>query len=196
MKNRILTSVMALVLVLTGALTAENIEHQGFSYEAGAGFSMVHYNRFTYVSSRASSLTDILRGGLSTKLGVGYFIHKHLEFSIFNYLTLYDYSDWQDVDRALFNGLLGVGMTAYFSKGSPSGFITCGYGLAYWSPFFFSGPENYYGNGLMVGLGYEFSHKYRMSLQFLEYPNSLTEGGRYFDTHSRNLSFIVSWTGF
>lgn len=197
MKNRIFMTAAAIVLILAGLLSADDCDHRGLFTEIGAGFGMVHYNRMAnYYPYSPLPIIDFMQVSAATKFSVGYFVNKHILFSGFNNLTVYKYEDLMGSDYVMFNGLLGLSVSVYFGSETPGGFVTVGYGRGYWSAFFQSGPYDRGDFGLMLELGYDLSRHHRVSLQYLDFPNSLRDRNGRLGAHSRNLNFIVSWINF
>jgi hypothetical protein len=123
--------------------------HTSFTQEIGQAYPGYHESYESDRENKAAVMTDFKIGYAWDDSWAVYYTSKVSWFGIEN---IYG----QDVTIA--NGLGAAAVTYWFKPQTPSGFVAGGLGYSTWSlPFEDNSSDTWFGAGLFMGGGYEFS---------------------------------------
>lgn len=159
-----LALIACLTLCIATGASAFDGNRKGFILGGGLGLGLTSFTQTlefpdTSVTSdrenKFAVMTDFKIGYGATEQVLVYYTNKVSWFSLENVLG---------ENVIIVNGVGGVGMTYFFQPVAPSPYILGELGLSIWNAPFEEGSEAWYGFGLAVGAGYEFSRHYSVEV--------------------------------
>lgn len=153
----ILMLIIVTVLGQTTVSEAMDGKRKGFIVGFGAGAGLATYQpqrelfEFTAAGPRESKLA------LMTDFKLGYAPSDQVAIFWMAKVAWFG-SDLLTDDSALtINGVGGVAVAYYLQPAGPAPYFSLGYGFSSWGTPFEVGSPSYYGSGIALGAGYEFS---------------------------------------
>jgi len=169
MSKKIFTklSVLLLVSLLSKSLLLSGGERQGFIFGIGLGYGFNRYPEKMQYWSPAESSEDKIKGGISMFTKTGYALNNRLMIHYFSPGIVFRKEVGSD-KKIIDNSLFALGISYYLNEYHPSIYFDAGIGLAIWRfPFEFEEDlDSHFGVGGVIGIGYEFAHRWSVESNF------------------------------
>ncbi len=196
MKKRLV--VLSILIFVMTSLVAFDGQRQGFLLGLGGGVANVSFSQEIegYGNSIESDTeTEI---AFATDFKIGYAPNNQVELYYTNQVTWFSMKNALDEDITIASGLGAIGISYFVAPElksigwHPSFFLSGGIGLSSWmTPF--EDNDSWNGTGYFVGVGYEFTKHYRISLNYFASNPSIEENGFTFQTNSN--AFLLTFSG-
>lgn len=181
------TLLLVLVLTLTCSLFAFDGNRKGFLLGIGAGLSHTNFQQELEFLGNTEKSHTMNETGFATDFKIGYAPNNRLELYVTNKIAWFNFSEAFD-EVIIANDVTCLGLSYFLSSElddntwHPSAFVSGGLGVSSWSaPLDDEDNDNTTdeaeGTGAFIGVGYEFSKHFRVSLNYFinnpEYENSI-----------------------
>lgn len=194
-------AVISLALVVSLALgsTAQAFDgqRQGFILGAGIGTGLCSYTQeisgwgLSETSDRETEL------GIMSDFKIGYAPNDLVQVYWVSKVSWFGMENALGDDVTIATGVAGLGMTYFFQPAAPSAFISGGIGYSSWTAPFESDVDAWYGLGLSVGAGYEFSPHWCIEGSMCwGNPSTDDEYGLDYETNALSLRVAVNVIGY
>lgn len=149
--------------VATGA-SAFDGNRKGFILGGGLGLGLTSFTQTVEFLGTSTTSDRENKFAVMTDFKIGYGATEQVLVYYTNKVSWFSLENVYGDNVIIVNGVGGVGMTYFFQPVTPSPYIMGGLGLSTWNAPFEEGSEGWYGFGLAVGAGYEFSRHYSVEV--------------------------------
>lgn len=200
MKKRLLL-LLVFVAVLSNLMGFDG-NRKGFILGFGAGASLSSYRQEAEYNGQTDKTDTSNDTGFATDFKIGYALSNKLELYYSNQVAWFSFDQGEGSSVNIANGLSTLSASYFLSKKlndgnwHPSPFINGGVGLSSWSA-----PQEDYsidaeGQGIFIGIGYEFAKHFRVSLNCFASDPSFKFFGANFTTYTKTYMLTVSGMAF
>jgi hypothetical protein len=187
--------------LVAGPAQAFDGQRKGFILGVGAGLGHTSFTQeetvdyWGYSESVESDRED--KAGVMTDFKIGYAWDNYWAVYYTAKVSWFGMENVYGEDVTIANGLEAVALTHLFKPQAPSWFVAGGLGYSTWGlPFEDNPPDTWYGPGLFMGGGYEFSRHWSVE-GYLAWgkPND-TEWGVEVSAHTFSIMLTVNVLGY
>lgn len=190
---------LSLFIFVISSLVAWDGHRQGFLLGFGAGLGNVTYEQ--EIEGHGGSITSDKENniGFVTDFKIGYAPNNKLELYYTNQVVWFSMENALDDDVIIADGVGAIGVSYFMAPQLstaawyPSFFLSAGFGLSSWGTPMEEDTDTWDGTGYFVGVGYEFTKHYRVSLNYFANDPSIKENGYTFTTTSN--AFLLTFSG-
>lgn len=179
------------------SLFALDGKREGFLLGFGCGLSNTVFSQEISGYGENIESDDEKKTGLATDFKIGYAPNNKLELYYSNRVAWFSMKNSLDDEVTIANGLSMLGASYFLAPELKTGawhssiFISAGIGLSSWYAPFEEDSETWEGGGYSLGVGYEFSKHFRISLDYFATNPSIDINGVTLTTNSS--VFIVTF---
>lgn len=191
--------ILSLLIVVVTSLTAFDGRREGFILGFGAGLANVSYSQEIDVNGESSESPDLNDNAFATDFKIGYAPNNQLELYYTNQMAWFPMENAIGQEITIADGVGAFAISYFLAPELKDGawhssiFLSAGVGLSTWSTPLEDENDAWEGTGYFVGLGYEFTKHYRVSLNYFGNNPSIEENGITFTTNSN--AFLLTFSG-
>lgn len=192
---------LVLFACILSSLLAFDGNRKGFLLGIGGGLAYLSYSQELEGHGDSYESPDKEENAFATDFKIGYAPNNYLELYYTNKVAWFSMKNIYDDNITIADGVSAIGMSYFVAPELKSGnwcpsiFLSAGLGISSWSAPY-EDSEASTGTGLFVGVGYEFSKHYRISLDYFANNPSLEENGVTLTTNSNVLMLTFSGLGY
>jgi len=159
-----LALIACLTLCVATSASAFDGNRKGFILGGGLGLGLTSFTQTVEFMGMSTTSDRENKFAVMTDFKIGYGATEQVLVYYTNKVSWFSLENVYGDNVIIVNGVGGVGMTYFFQPVTPSPYIMGGLGLSTWNAPFEEGSEAWYGFGLAVGAGYEFSRHYSIEV--------------------------------
>lgn len=191
--------VMSLFIFVITSLVAFDGQRKGFILGGGAGLANVSYSQELEGFGESAESDTESEIAFATDFKIGYAPNNQLEIYYTNQVGWFSMKNIYGDNVTIANALSAIGVSYFIAPELKSGgwhpslFFSGGLGLSSWNAPMEEDIDSSSGTGFFVGVGYEFTKHYRISLNYFANNPSIKEDGLTLTTNSN--VFLLTFSG-
>ncbi len=187
--------------ILTGLFGFDG-NRKGFLLGFGGGLAQVNFKQKIEDDYDSIESDDESETAFATDFKIGYAPTNQLELYYTSKVAWFSINNINDDDVTIADGIGVIGLSYFFAPELKSGawhsslFLSGGFGLSSWSTPMEEDDDPWEGTGYFLGVGYEFTKHYRVSIDYFANNPSIDEMGLTFTTTSNVIMLTFSGMAF
>jgi hypothetical protein len=197
MQKRIMA--LSLFIFVVASLTAFDGNRKGFLLGIGGGVANVSYSLEIEGYGESIESDSFNDNAFATDFKIGYAPNNQLEIYYTNQVAWFPMESSTGLEVTIADGVGAIALSYFIAPELRAGgwhsslFISGGVGVSTWATPMEEDSDTWEGIGYFVGLGYEFTKHYRVSLNYFGNNPSIEEDGITLTTTSN--AFLLTFSG-